>query len=253
LTLTPGLDTKKFSEILRRNLTNLASNTRDNIPLEIALQAVGAEYGVPMNLNEVLDNHHYVTVPIVVLIIFVGATILVIMGVMIARRSTDARHQYQMMDYMHKRQNGFEKTLTYLEEREARMNPERPEKATAPQPPWERVTAGPPPYTGKGRGRPLVLPGPGCPLGATSSLIAEMHARTTTGHSLGMNATELHGAGERALGAFDLGRDQEAARNYLRAPGNKHAGDDGAKIRRRREKDGIMLKKKENFVFRRRF
>jgi hypothetical protein len=51
LTLTPGLDTKKFSEILRRNLTNLANNARHNIPLEIALQAVGAEYGVPMNLN----------------------------------------------------------------------------------------------------------------------------------------------------------------------------------------------------------
>jgi hypothetical protein len=86
---------------------------------------------------------------------------------------------------MHKRQNGFEKTLTYLEEREARMNPQRPEKATAPQPPWERVTAGPPPYAGKGRGRPPVSPGGGHPLGATSSLIAEMqeHARTTTGHS----------------------------------------------------------------------
>jgi hypothetical protein len=105
LTLTPGLDTKKFIEILRRNLTNLANNTRHNIPLEIALQAVGAEYGVPMNLNEVLDNHHYVTVPIVVLILFVGGTILVIMGVMIARRSKDLRHQYQMMAYMHKRQN----------------------------------------------------------------------------------------------------------------------------------------------------
>jgi hypothetical protein len=116
LTLTPGLDTKKFSEILRRNLTNLANNTRHNIPLEIALQAVGAEYGVPMNLNEVLDNHHYVTVSIVVVIIFFGRTILVIMGVMIVRRSTDSRRQYQMMDYMHKRQNGFEKTLNYLEE-----------------------------------------------------------------------------------------------------------------------------------------
>jgi hypothetical protein len=74
LTLTPGLDTKKFSEILRRNLTNLANNTRHNIPLEIALQAVGAEYGVPMDLNQVLDNPHYVTVPIVVLILFVGGS-----------------------------------------------------------------------------------------------------------------------------------------------------------------------------------
>jgi hypothetical protein len=148
----------------------LANNTRHNIPLEIALQAVGAEYGVPMNLNEVLDNHHYVTVPIVVLILFIQ----VIMGVMIARRSRDSRQTFQMMDYMHKRQNVFEKTFDYLEEREAKTNPEMPKKATAPQPPWNRVTAGPPPYAGKGRGRPPVSSGPGCPLGATSSLIAEM-------------------------------------------------------------------------------
>jgi hypothetical protein len=74
-------------------------------------------------------------------------------------------------------------------QKEERINPQRPEKATAPQPPWERVTAGPPPYAGKGRGRPPVSPGgrPGCPLGATVSLGEEMqeHARTTTGHSLG--------------------------------------------------------------------
>jgi hypothetical protein len=33
-----------------------------------------------------------------------------------------------------------------------------------------------------------------------------------------MNETDLHGEGARALGGFDLGRDQEAARNYPRAP-----------------------------------
>jgi hypothetical protein len=82
------------------------------------LQAVGAEYGVPMNLNKVLDNHHYVTVPIVVVIIFVGTTIMVIFAVTIARRSTDSRRQYQMMEYMNKQQNGFEKTLNYVEEKE---------------------------------------------------------------------------------------------------------------------------------------
>jgi hypothetical protein len=54
-TLTPGLDMKKFSDIIKRNLTRLANNTRHNIPLEVALQAVGAEYGVPLNMNNVLD------------------------------------------------------------------------------------------------------------------------------------------------------------------------------------------------------
>jgi hypothetical protein len=58
LTLTPGLDSKKFSDIIKRNLTRLANNTRHNIPLEVALWAVGAEYGVPLNMNDVLDQHH---------------------------------------------------------------------------------------------------------------------------------------------------------------------------------------------------
>jgi hypothetical protein len=40
-TLKPGLDTKKFSDIIKRNLTRLANNTRHNIPLEVALQALG--------------------------------------------------------------------------------------------------------------------------------------------------------------------------------------------------------------------
>jgi hypothetical protein len=223
LTLTPGLNTKKFCEILRRNLTNLANNTRHNIPLEIALQVVGAEYGVPMNLNDVLDNHHYVTVPIVVVIIVVGMTIIVIFAVMIARRSTDSRRQYQMMEYMNKRQNNFEKTLNYLEEKEERIDPQSPGKATAPQPLWEKVIGGPPPYAGKGRGRPGYSESPagrpGYPLGATMLLIEEMqeHARTTTGHSLGMNETDLHGEGASALGGFDLGRDQVSAKNYPKA------------------------------------
>jgi hypothetical protein len=82
-TWTPGLDTKKFSNIIKRNLTRLANNTRHNIPLEVVLQAVGAEYGVPLNMNDVLDQHHYVTVPIVTVIIVIMLTIAVIFPVVI--------------------------------------------------------------------------------------------------------------------------------------------------------------------------
>jgi hypothetical protein len=57
LTLTPGLDTKLFSDILKKNLTSLANNTRHNIPLEIALQAVGANGAIPVDLNSLLDGH----------------------------------------------------------------------------------------------------------------------------------------------------------------------------------------------------
>jgi hypothetical protein len=54
----------------------------------------------------------------------------------------------------------------------------------------------------------------------TAALIREIEEfnATTTGHSLGMNETELIDTGARKRGAFDLGGNQEAARNYPRAP-----------------------------------
>jgi hypothetical protein len=42
--------------------------------------------------------------------------------------------------------------------------------------------------------------------------------RTTTGHSFGMNETELIETGARRRGAFDLRGNQEASRNCPRAP-----------------------------------
>jgi hypothetical protein len=221
-TLTPGLDMKKFSDIIRRNLTNLGNNTRHNIPLEIPFQAVWAEYGVPMNLNNVLDNHHYVTVPIVTGIIVIGMTIAVIFAVIIAHRASESRRQYQMMEYMNNRPSSFEKTLNYLEDRKEGIDRQRPGKAMAPQPPQEQSVKGPPPYAAKIRGRPGYSESPagrpGYPLGATMSLIEELqeHNRTTAGHSLGMNETDLQGEGASALGGFDLGRNQVASRNYPR-------------------------------------
>jgi hypothetical protein len=52
LTLTPGLDTKKFSEIL----TNLANNTRHNIPLEIARRATDARHQINDELHAQEDK-----------------------------------------------------------------------------------------------------------------------------------------------------------------------------------------------------
>jgi hypothetical protein len=115
---------------------------------------VGAEYGVPMNLNDVLDNHHYVTVPIVTVIIVIMMTIAVIFAVVITRHVSEARRHYQIMVYMNKRQNGFEETLRFREEKEEGIDRQRPGKATAPQPPQERSVTEPPPYVSKGRGRP---------------------------------------------------------------------------------------------------
>jgi hypothetical protein len=104
-TLMPGLDTNKFSDIIRRNLTRLANNTRHNIPLEVALRAVGAEYGVPLNMNDVLDEHHYVTVPIITVIIVIILTIAVIFGVVIVRSIAKSKRQDQVMAHMGKQQD----------------------------------------------------------------------------------------------------------------------------------------------------
>jgi hypothetical protein len=94
-TLTPGLDRKKFSDIIKRNLTRLANNTRNNISLEVALRAVGAEYGVPLNMNDVLDKQHYVTVPIITVIIVIILTLAVIFGVEIVRNIAKSKRQDQ--------------------------------------------------------------------------------------------------------------------------------------------------------------
>jgi hypothetical protein len=52
-------------------LSSLANNTRHNIPLEIALQAVGANGEILVNLNNLLDGHHYVTVPVMTTVIII--------------------------------------------------------------------------------------------------------------------------------------------------------------------------------------
>ncbi len=78
----------------------------------------------------------------------------------------------------------------------------------------------PPPYNGQSRGRPPVAAGQGVSLGMDATLrrnIEEFN-RTTTGHSLGMNESELMETGARTRGAFDLGGGQDATRNYPRAP-----------------------------------
>jgi hypothetical protein len=203
-TLTPGLDTKKFSDIIRRNLTRLANNTRHNIPLEVALQAVGAKYEVPLNLNEVLDGHHYVTVPIITGIIVIILTIAVIFGVVIVRTISKSKRQDQLMAHMGDRQDILFEALRNQEEGEGRERG-RPRKPTAPQPPQPPrpetyKQPAPPSYAAAGRGRPG-YPGtpqspdgrPGYSLGATQSLIAGLqeHEASTAGHLLGMHAAEM--------------------------------------------------------------
>jgi hypothetical protein len=44
LTLTLGLDTKRFSDILKKNLTSLANNTRHNIPPGNSFAGSGSQW-----------------------------------------------------------------------------------------------------------------------------------------------------------------------------------------------------------------
>jgi hypothetical protein len=100
LTLTPGLNTKLFSEILKKNLSSLENSTRHNIPLDRALQAVAAYGEIPVNLNNLLDSHHYMTVPVLTTVIFmilIGATI---GGVVITHMKADNRATRQNLNYL---------------------------------------------------------------------------------------------------------------------------------------------------------
>jgi hypothetical protein len=222
-TLTPGLDTKKFSDILKRNLTRLANNTRHNIPLEVALQAVGATDGVPFDMNGVLDGHHYVTVPVITIIIIIILTGAVVFAVIIVRTTTNATRQEQKIGHMAKQYNIMFEAVRNREEEEERS---RPRKPTAPQPPQPATykQLGPPPYAAAGRGRPgyrtpQSLDGrPGYSLGASPSLIAGLqeHEASTAGHSLGMHVTGMQGEAASMLGGFRTGRDQVATKNFLR-------------------------------------
>jgi hypothetical protein len=118
--LTPGLDTKKFSDIIKRNLTGLENKTRHNIPLEAALRAVGAEYGVPLNMNDVLDKHHYVTVPIIMVIIVIILTIAVIFGVVIVCNIAKSKRQDQLMAHMGKRMDFLIEAMRNAQSRRGR-------------------------------------------------------------------------------------------------------------------------------------
>jgi hypothetical protein len=218
--MTQGLDKKKFSDILKRNLTRLANNTRHNIPLEVALQAVGATDGVPMDMNGVLDGHHYFTVPVITVIIILILNGAVVFAVIIVRTTTNANRQEQKMAHMAKQYNIMFEAVRNREEEEERG---RPRKPTAPQPASYKQP-GPPPYAAAGRGRPgYATPQspdgrPGYSLGASLSMIAGLqeHEASTAGHSLGMHVTGMQGEAASMLGGFRTGRDQVAMKNFPR-------------------------------------
>ena len=60
--LTPGLDTGRFSQLLKETQA-LGNRTRENVVIPLR-EAVGVARRRTVGLNQTLDEHHYVTVPV---------------------------------------------------------------------------------------------------------------------------------------------------------------------------------------------
>jgi hypothetical protein len=181
---------------------------------------VGATDGVPLDMNGVLDGHHYVTVPVITIIIIIILTGAVVFAVIIVCTTKNATRQKQKIGPMAKQYDIMFEAVRNREEEEERSSPRKP---TAPQTPWPASykQSGPPPYATAGRGclgygTPQSPDGsPQYSLGASPSLIAGQreHKASAAGHSLGMHVTGMQGEAASMLGGFRTGRDQVATAN----------------------------------------
>jgi hypothetical protein len=195
-------------------LSSLESSARHSIPLDRALQAVAANGEIPMNMNNLLDSHHYVTVPVLTTVIFMILIAATIGGVVITRMKAVNRATRQTLNYLNQASGIMQETV-----RNQELNREedkiRPRKHHAPMPPPtapQTTTYRPPnvplPYAIPGAGQP------GYSLGASPSLEADMlgTAATTAGHSLGMHHKQA-----AAMLGFQTGRDQAPVMIFPRA------------------------------------
>jgi hypothetical protein len=175
-------------------MTSLENRTRHNIPLDRALQAVAANGEIPVNLNDLLDNHHYVTVPVLTTVIIIIILIGAIIGAMVIKRvKADARAVRQTLNYQNQAFGIMQETVRNMEQNRD-DDDVRPRKHQAPMPPPTAPLASPiityrPPHVPPlylTTSRPLRR---GYSLGASPSLEADMlgTAATTAGHSLGMH------------------------------------------------------------------
>jgi hypothetical protein len=201
-----------------KNLTSLANNTRHNIPLEIALQAVGANGAVPVDLNSLLDRHHYVTVPVMTTVIKIILVCSVIGGVVITRVKGDQRENRHNYTYLRQELEIMKEAERNRESRQEE-DESRPRKPTAPQPPSYRQPV-PPPYAAPGSGKPGYRTSsptgrPVYSLGASPSLVMDLQANkeSTAEHSSGMHREQA----AAMLGGFQKGRDQIPIHNFSRA------------------------------------
>jgi hypothetical protein len=205
-------------------MSALKNTTRHNIPLDRALQAVAAKGEIPVNLNNFLDNHHYVTIPVLTTVIICIRLAAIVAAIIIKQVRAKARAVRQTVNYQNQALIIMQETLRNLEHNRDEYE-NRPRKQQAPQPPptaWlasltmtEKPPRVPPPYA-------TTLPQgqPGYSLGASPSLAADMlrTAATTAGQSLGMPhglVANMLGTPAATAGHY-LGMQHKLAANMLR-------------------------------------
>jgi hypothetical protein len=206
-------------------LDALKNKTRPNISLDIALKAVAANGEIPVNLNDLLDNHYYVTVPVLTTVIICILIAAIVAAIIIKRLRVEARAVRQTVSYQNQALIITQETVRNLENSQDECE-NRPRKLQAPQPPptapfapltmTEKPPRVPPLYaTASPPGQPEYS------LGVSQSLAADMlgTAAATAGHSLDMP----HGLAANMLG-FQTGRDQAPVRNFPgAAPGPRQS------------------------------
>lgn len=114
-------------------MSALKNRTRHNIPLDIAFKAVAENGEIPVNLNDLVDNHHYVTVPGVTTVI-IGILITPAAAIVIKRMRVEVLAVAQTVSYQMAAYIAMQENVRHLENA-ADEHKNRTRKPHAPQPP----------------------------------------------------------------------------------------------------------------------
>lgn len=219
-------------------MSSLENRTRHNIPLDIALKAMAANGEIPVNLNNLLDTHHYVMVPVLTTLII--TLIIAAAAVFIRRMRREAiavaqTVSYQMALLISMQENM--RRLGHIAEEHGHLaldarETNRPRTMAAPLPMTEK-----PPCTCAATVRRSLRPRSSRALIGSAAITGREHARTcSSGHrTLTRNASPISGKPARV-------QDHEG-------PAPRHefpAGSTGPNVDQHENNDGAPVRRKEN-------
>jgi hypothetical protein len=182
------------------------------------LQAAAANREIKVNLNDLLDNHPYVSMPVlttVIIMILIGATI---GGVVIKRMKADNCARRQTFNYENQVLGIMQETVRNMErnreEDKIRLQKHHTPMQTPTAPQETHTITYRPPHVPPLYATTSPAGRPGYSLGASPSLAADMQgtAATTAGHSLGMHHEQA-----AAMLGFQTESDQTPVRNFPKA------------------------------------